>query len=456
MRAFSRGGAILLAMSIWILALVLCAVFGAIGFFSGAIRTALLWIGVVIASIVTGVIAPKLVGIMPKIGVKHPLWIELTPYIIVFSILALIVYGVGFAVHHKVALIYKYQRDDYSRVKWQNMNRHVGLCVGLLIAIMLFFVTARVAYVGGYLTAQVAEDKANPFWINFLTSVREDMRATGLDKAMAALDKTSSRFYDAADVTGLIYHNPVLQGRLANYPYFLGLSQNSELQEIGGDKEYNDLLFGKAAFGKIINHPNTKRILANREVVDQVKGVDLKDLKTYLETGKSAKYEDQKILGRWILDKDTVLTAARKQRPDMKGNELLALRKAVQALPDITVINTIDNKTIVKSEGGGAPADPAAAPAPAPAPAAPQMPARYRTAAPQPAAAPRTAAAPAPAAPPVLQIAGEGEWKTTATGDYEITVTDNAGKPQTLAVTIHDDEMTLSKPPLALIFNRAQ
>lgn len=455
MRAFSRGGAILLAMSIWILALVLCAVFGAIGFFSGAIRTALLWIGVVLASIVTGVIAPKLVGIMPKIGVKHPLWIELTPYIIVFSILALIVYGVGFAVHHKVALIYKYQRDDYSRVKWQNMNRHVGLCVGLLIAIMLFFVTARVAYVGGYLTAQVAEDKANPFWINFLTSVREDMRATGLDKAMAALDKTSSRFYDAADVTGLIYHNPVLQGRLANYPYFLGLSQNSELQEIGGDKEYNDLLFGKAAFGKIINHPNTKRILANREVVDQVKGVDLKDLKTYLETGKSAKYEDQKILGRWILDKDTVLTAARKQRPDMKGNELLALRKAVQALPDITVINTIDNKTIVKSEGGGAPADPAAAPAPPPAPAAPNI-ERYRRAAPQPAPAPKPAAAPSLAAPPVLQIAGEGEWKTTATGDYEITVTDNAGKPQTLAVTIHDDEMTLSKPPLALIFNRAQ
>src|SRR5688572_13183537 len=265
MRAFSRAGGILLAMSIWILAFVLCAVFGAIGFFSGAIRTALLWIGVVVATIVTGMIAPKLVGLMPKIGIKHPLWIEVTPYIIVFSILALIVYGVGFGVHHKVALVYKYQRDDYSRMKWESMNRHVGLSVGLLIAIMLFFVIARVAYVGGYLTAQVAEDKANPFWINFLTSAREDMRATGLDKAMAALDKTSSRFYDASDVVGLIYHNPVLQGRLANYPYFLGLSQNSELQEIGGDKEYNDLIFGKAAFGKIINHPNTKRVLANRE-----------------------------------------------------------------------------------------------------------------------------------------------------------------------------------------------
>src|SRR3954469_20360523 len=223
-------------MSIWILAIVLCAIFGAIGFFSGAIRTALLWFGVVVSCFVTGAIAPKLVGLMPKVGVKHPLWIEVTPYIIIFSVLALVVYGIGFAVHHKVALIYKYQRDDYSRLKWQAMNKHLGLSVGLLIAVMMFFVVARVAYVGGYLTAQVAEDKNNPFWINFLTSAREDMHSVGLDRALAALAKTSSKFYAGADILGLIYHNPVLQGRLANYPYFLSLAQNSELQEIGGDK----------------------------------------------------------------------------------------------------------------------------------------------------------------------------------------------------------------------------
>jgi hypothetical protein len=444
-------------MSIWILAIVLCAIFGAIGFFSGAIRTALLWFGVVVSCFVTGVIAPKLVALMPKVGVKHPLWIELTPYIIVFSLLALIVYGIGFAVHHKVAMIYKYQRDDYSRMKWETMNKHLGISVGLLIAVMLFFVVTRIAYVGGYLTAQVAEDKNNPFWINFLTNAREDMHSVGLDRALAALDKTSSRFYDAADVIGLIYHNPVLQGRLANYPYFLSLGQNSELQEIGGDKEYNDLLFGKSSFGAIINHANTKRILANKEIVDQVKGVDLKDLKTYLETGKSPKYDDERILGRWILDKDAVLTQVRKATPEMKANDLLALRKAMAALPDITLINTIDNKVIVKSEGGGAPAA-AAAPAPAQPAAAPNPYSRLRGA--QPPAQPRPAA-PKPAQaeaapPPVLQIAGEGEWKSAAAGDYEVTVTDTAGKQQKLAAVIHEDELTLSKGPLSLIFNRAQ
>jgi len=411
------------------------------------------------ASIITGAIAPKLTGLMPKVGIHHPLWIELTPYIIVFGLLALVVYGVGFGVHHKVALIYKYQRDDYSRVKWEAMNKHVGLALGLLIAVMMFFVIARIAYVGGYLTAQVAEDKNNPFWINFLTNAREDMHSTGLDKALAALDKTSSRFYDAADVIGLIYHNPVLQGRLANYPYFLSLGQNSELQEIGGDKEYNDLLFGKSSFGAIINHANTKRILANKEIVDQVKGVDLADLKTYLETGKSPKYEDERILGRWILDKDAVLTHIRKAMPEMKAGDLLALRKAVETLPDVTLINTLDNKVIVKSEGGGAaPTAAPAAAAPAPAPSPVDRYARMRGAQqPKPATAPKpTAAVPAAQPPPVLRISGEGEWKPAGTGEYEVTVPDNAGKPQKLAAAIHEDELTLSKGPLVLIFNRAE
>jgi hypothetical protein len=442
-------------MSIWILAIVLCAIFGAIGFFSGAIRTALLWLGVIIASIITGAIAPKLIGLMPKVGIHHPLWIEFTPYIIVFGLLALVVYAVGFGVHHKVALVYKYQRDDYSRAKWEVMNKNVGLALGLLIAVMMFFLVARIAYVGGYLTAQVAEDKNNPFWINFLTSAREDMHSTGLDKALAALDKTSNRFYDAADVIGLIYHNPVLQGRLANYPYFLSLGQNSDLQEIGGDKEYNDLLFGKASFGAIINHANTKRILANKEIVDQVKGVDLADLKTYLETGKSPKYEDEKILGRWILDKDAVLTQVRKSMPEMKAGELLALRKAVESLPDTTLINTLDNKVIVKAVGGGAPV-----PAAAPAPAAPAPPvdryARLRGAQqPKPALKPTAPATPAVAPPPVLSISGEGEWKPAGTGEYEVTITDSGGKQQKLAAAIHEDELTLSKGPLVLIFNRA-
>jgi hypothetical protein len=82
------------------------------------------------------------------------------------------------------------------------------------------------------------------------------MAATGLDRAVAALDKTPKAVYDAADVVGLIYHNPALQSRLANYPDFLVIGQRDDFQEVSKDKDYNNLIFGKASFGDIVNHPD--------------------------------------------------------------------------------------------------------------------------------------------------------------------------------------------------------
>ncbi len=456
-------------MSIWILAFALCAVFAVIGFFSGAVRAIMMWAGVVVASMLTGSIAPKLTGLMPKIGIKHPLWIQLSPYIIVFSLLTLVIFGIGFAIHHKIALIYKYQRDDYSRVKWERMNRHLGLAIGLVVAVMVLFIVARIAFVGGYLTAQMETDDGgkNPAWVTFLSRVRNDLQATGLDRAVAALDKTSVRFYDAADVIGLIYHNRgKIQPRLVNYPYFLSLGQRSELQELAEDKDYTNLIFGDApdaTFGAIVNHPHTQRLLANQEILNEVKGVDLKDLRAFLKTGKSAKYDEEKILGRWFLDKDAVLTQVRKSQPTIKGNELLAIKRGIEALPDITMINTLDNKTIVKAVGGGAVAegDPAAAAAAAEAAAAAAAqadPYQRMRGAQRPPPAPRPAVAPgaAPTPPPVLQIAGEGEWKAGETGGYQITVPINAGAPQALMASIEGDELTVSKDGRSLIFIRAE
>jgi hypothetical protein len=459
-------------MSIWILALVLAGVFAAIGFFSGAIRTAMMLLGVMIASFLTGPIAPKLTGLMPKVGIKHPLWIQFSPYIIVFATVMLIIFGIGFAVHHKVGLIYKYKYDDFSRLKWERMNHHVGISVGVLIALILFFNVSKVAYAGGYLTAQLADESNaanNPGWIKFLSAMRRDMQATGLDKSVAALDKTPPQFYDFADIIGLIYHNPKVQSRLANYPYFLSIGQLPEFQELAADKDYNNMIFGKEPFGTIINHPNTQKLIANKAIVDQFRGVDVKDLEHYLKTGKS-KYDEEQILGRWILDKDAVLTFIRKTQPDLRGDQLLAIKKGVEALPEITLINTLDNKSIVKAEGAEAAAAPPAdgsqpAPVPTPDPTVDryrqfQRPGQGGGAAGRPPAqrSPGAAAAQAAGAASmqVIKLAGEGEWKRTDTGGYEVTLNDPSGKPQSLTATIQEDELTLSKGGSALVFYRAE
>jgi hypothetical protein len=55
-----------------------------------------------------------------------------------------------------------------------------------------------------------------------------------------------------------------------------------------------------------------------------------------------------------------------------------------------------------------------------------------------------------------LQIAGEGSWKTSPTGGYEIAISDKAGKPITLAASIDSDVLTMNKGGLSLVFNRAE
>jgi hypothetical protein len=463
-------------MSIWILAFALCAVFGLIGFFSGGIRASAMLLGVFVANLFTGAIAPKLTSLMPKIGIKHPIWIQFAPYIIVFALIALVIYGLSFGLHWKVTQIYKYRRDDFSRQKWEKMIKQVGLSVGLVIALFLFVTIARVAYVGGYLTAQVADEGSaanNPGWIKFLTALRSDMQSTGMDKSIAALDKTSPYFYDVADVVGLIYHNPSLQSRLANYPEFFAIGQRPEFQEIAADKAFNEMIFGKQPFGTIINDPNTQRLLANQDLLAEFHKIDVQDLLAYLRTGHS-KYDEEKILGRWILDKPSILTSVRKAKPDLKGNELVALKRGIDMLPEITLINMPEGKCLVKAEGGApaAAAPPGGAPPPpnAPPPPDPSV-ERYRQftqqrgpggrgqrggpGGPRPAAAPQRAVGPVEA-PPVLQIAGEGEWKQGATGQYQLTLNDAGGRPQTLTGTVLDDELTVTKDGRQLVFFKAE
>jgi len=281
------------------------------------------------------------------------------------------------------------------------------------------------------------------------------MAESGFDKAAAKFQPASPVYYETSDVLGLLYHNPLLQSRLATYPELLGIGQRPEFQEIGNDKEYNDLIFGKPPVTDLIAHARTQAILGNREIMDQLKKVDRRDLLEYLRTGKSPKYEDEEILGIWNLDKNAVLTFLRKANPDIRTRELRLLKQGLEAVPPISLIATPapERKIIVR----GGEAAPAAAEQPAtaeqPTEAAPtDAMARYRTL--------QTTATPAPAAtnnppeavaPPVPTLSGEGTWSDEA-GQYVITVTDSSGREHKGTARIRADELILSIAGANLVF----
>jgi hypothetical protein len=433
------------AMSMWILAIVLVLIFAGLGFAQGAIRSTISLVGLIVALLLAVPFGGLLRPLMGQIGVTNPVWQAIVPAVVAFLIIYLVISGLSFFVHHKVYLMYKYKRDDADRIRWERMNRHTGASIGVLMGVIFFLAVSGTIYAAGYLTVQLSSD-SNPGTIRFINSVREDMAASGFDKAAAKFQPASNVYYETADVLGLLYHNPLLQSRLATYPGLLTIGQRPEFQEIGNDKEYNDLIFGKPPVTDIINHERTQAILGNQEIMSQLLQVDRRDLEEYLRTGKSPKFEEQEILGIWNLDKDAVLTFIRKSNPDIRARELRELKAGLDAAPPISLIATPEKKVFVRGGEAGAPApaeEPAADPADDPM-------ARYRTLSPQVQAAP--AAAPAPvAASPVPTFSGEGTWEEEA-GQYIVSLTDASGTEVKGTARIRADEMVLTVPGASLVF----
>src|SRR5206468_1574447 len=113
--------------------------------------------------------------------------------------------------------------------------------VGLGAACVYLVLVGLLIYVAGYLTVQVTGEENVPTTLQLLNTARTDLHTTGLDKMVAKFDPTPPAFYEAADVVGLIYRNPLLQSRLSGYPALLPMEERTEFQELAADKEFIEL-----------------------------------------------------------------------------------------------------------------------------------------------------------------------------------------------------------------------
>jgi hypothetical protein len=438
-------------MSLWILAIVIIAIFIGIGFAQGAIRSAISLVGLILAFLFAIPFGRVLKPMLVSMGVANPVWQALIPPLVAFFIIYFVISGLSFFAHHKVYLMYKYKRDDADRIRWERVNRHIGAAIGVLMGVITFLGVSGLVYAGGYLTVQLSGDQ-NPGTIKFVNSVREDMAASGFDKVAARFQPASKTYYESADILGLLYHNPLLQSRLATYPYFLSLSQRDEFQEIGNDKEYNDLIFGKAPVTQIIAHPKTQSILGSGEIMEYLKATDRQDLQEYLRTGKSPKYDEQPILGVWHLDKDAVLTYLRKKKPDIRSKELRMLKTVLATLPEVSMIAMPDNKiTFRRADAAAAEAQPAAEAAPVDPLAERYGPAYTRSMQGLQTPAPATNKPPEMKSPIPTVQGGEGSWSDQA-GGYLVTLSTPSGGEVKANAKVTGEELVLNVDDGSLVF----
>lgn len=340
-------------MTIWLLTLLLLACLAAAGYRQGAIRASISFFGIILSAMLA-VPLGKLVGPLLKIlGVVNPilLWV-LPPFVAFVLVLGLIKVG-AFMVHQKVDVFYKYKAGDLRLSLWERLNHRLGACVGLLNGAAYLVLLSFLIQALSYWTVQMAAGETDPRVQRLVSQLGRDLQSTGLARVAGAVDSLPAAYYDAADLAGKLYQNPMCEARLLRYPGFLSLGERQEFQTLGQDSTFAEMRLKQTPLREVMAYPAVKAVLDNPELLQTIWATvqpDMKDLQAYLETGKSAKYDDEKILGRWNFDVNGTLLLYRRAKPNVPGGEVAKLRAwIVEKFPKSSIVAAPDHAVVFKN-----------------------------------------------------------------------------------------------------------
>jgi len=170
----------------------------------------------------------------------------------------------------------------------------------------------------------------------------------------------------------------------------------------------------------LLDYPKTQAILKNPDLLKLIGATlvpDLTDLRTFLETGRSPKYDSETILGRWNFDVNSAMAIMRRAMPNLPSSQMQIMKKwMVVAFAKTSLVAMSDHQAILKN--------------------VPQL------------KLPAAGAAAPPVGPQTLQ----GQWKNLD-GKYQLTLS-TGGKDEDLSATVEGDRLTIKSNGMTLAFNR--
>src|SRR5260221_7571215 len=308
-------------MILWTFTFCLLAGSGLIGFYQGAIRVGCSFIGLLVAALLATPLAGAMKPLVGFFGVSHPVLLSFIAPAVAYLLVLIAFKVAAVIVHRKVDTYYKYRTSDTERLLFERLNERVGICLGLANATVYVFLLSVVAYVFGYFTFQVATSEKDSAGLRMVNNICRDLEKSGMSKAIAPFVPAAKTYYDGADLLGLIYHNPLAaQSRLSSYPAFLALADKKEFKTLGDDVKFQQFWLEGHSFGELLGHEKIQPLIGSIDLYTNAMGLlqgDLKDLKEYVETGVSAKYDEQKILGKWSFKFRESFARARRTKPNM-------------------------------------------------------------------------------------------------------------------------------------------
>lgn len=404
-------------MTIWLLAIVLVLSLVGLGWRQGAIRVAISLLGIIIGALLCVPLGKPVAFLLKAFGVTHPVILWLLPPVIVFFLISIIFKTIAFAVHHKVEMHFKYKSGELRMALWERLNHRLGLCLGVVNGVAYLVLISFVIYVISYWTVQMESSNGeSPWTVRLVTRAGHDLQSTGFIKTARALDRMPQSYYDAADIVGLLYQNSLLEARLSRYPAFLMLGERPEFQTLANDKTFAEMRVRLDSASQLYAYEPVKTIAGNPETLHTIWAIaepNLKDLENFLQTGKSEKYADEPILGRWNCNIRGTVAAVRRAKPNITPREMASVRAILQQnYAKARMVIGTDNQLVVKDYP-----DPKAA----------------------------------VGAAPSLQN-GTGTWSGSS-GNYQLEF-NIGGTPFKPSVVIEGDRLTATADKVAVVFDR--
>jgi hypothetical protein len=404
-------------MTIWLLVVLMIASVAALGFRQGVIRVSISFFGIIVGALLAPVLGRFLVPVLGVFGVKHPVMLWVLGPVIVFFVISMLFKAGAAVAHQKVDCHFKYRTSDLRQALWERLHHRLGACVGVANGVLYVIILVWGIYAFSYWSVQIADSPDSPRMVRLLNRMGKDLRETGLARVAGAVDGMPARFYDMADVAGLLYQNSLLEARLMRYPGFLGLAERSDFQALVNDKEFAELrqrqvsiyrLMENGSAAAILRTPDSLRLMWNTVVPE------LADLRSFLETGISKKYAGMKIVGRWYFDVNGAFNLLRRTRTNIPAREMQNWKRWIAtAFGKTSIVAMPEKKVIVKN------------------------------------------------VPQVAQAGGnfstdtrtlEGEWKDLDT--RYLLVMQDAGKEETFSATVEGDRMTVTSRGFGMVFER--
>ena len=340
-------------MLIWILALLVLASGVGLSLRLGSACAAVSFVGIVAGSLFAHLVGRLFKPLLAHVIGADPVLLWAIPGIVGFLIVYVIFVAVGVEVQRRVGVYYKYKAGDLRFALWERLNLRLGGCVGVLNGVAWLVLISFFIFNLSYWTAQIAPSANEAKTTHLVNNLGYGLQSTGLDKAARAVGSIPGSFYRTANFVGLLVQNPHLTARLADYPAFISLTERSDVQQLSQDSSLVEAWNTGAPMGQILNDSQVQAILKNTNLIAAVWSIvqtNMDDITNYLITGKSPKYDSEKIIGRWSFDVVPALGALLESQPKIKPADLRAIRAVWnQAFAQTTFVAGADGQAFLQN-----------------------------------------------------------------------------------------------------------